>query len=95
MLRKPVTVDERSTACTVFARSEAGIMGSNPTKGIDVWYVYVFILCLCFNVIRLRPCDELITRSRSPTICKMIMKLKNQRPGPKGAVKPVKKIETL
>jgi hypothetical protein len=39
----------------------------------------------------LRPCDGLITRPRSPTVCKMIMKLKNHRPGPKGAVEPVKK----
>jgi hypothetical protein len=42
----PVTVSERSEARTVFARSEAGIMGSNPTQVIDVWYVYIFILCL-------------------------------------------------
>jgi hypothetical protein len=34
----------------------------------------------------------MITRSRCPTVCKMIMKLKNQMPGPKGAVEPVKKI---
>jgi hypothetical protein len=27
----PVTVAELSEACTVFARSEAGIVGSNPT----------------------------------------------------------------
>jgi hypothetical protein len=27
---------ERSKACTVFARSEAGIVGSNPTQGMDV-----------------------------------------------------------
>jgi hypothetical protein len=32
----------------------------------------------------------LITRPRSPTVCKMIMKLK-KRPGPTGAVEPVKK----
>jgi hypothetical protein len=31
-----VTVTERSKACTVFARSEAGIVGSNPTQGMDV-----------------------------------------------------------
>jgi hypothetical protein len=29
-------VAERSKACTVLARSEAGIMGSNPTQGMDV-----------------------------------------------------------
>jgi hypothetical protein len=38
----PVTVTERSKACTVFARSEAGIVGSNPTQGIDVWCVCAF-----------------------------------------------------
>jgi hypothetical protein len=34
--RMPVTLAERSKACTVFARSEAAIMGSNPTQGMDV-----------------------------------------------------------
>jgi hypothetical protein len=33
----PVRVLERSKACTVFARLEAGIMGSNPTQGMDGW----------------------------------------------------------
>jgi hypothetical protein len=32
----PVTVAERSRACTVFARSEAGIVGSNSTQDMDV-----------------------------------------------------------
>jgi hypothetical protein len=32
----PMTVVERSKACTVFARSEAGTVGSNPTQGMDV-----------------------------------------------------------
>jgi hypothetical protein len=31
-----VTVAERSKACTVFARSEAGTVGSNLTQGMDV-----------------------------------------------------------
>jgi hypothetical protein len=31
----------------VFSRSKAGIMGSNPTQGMDVWCVYAFILCVC------------------------------------------------
>jgi hypothetical protein len=56
---------------------------------MDVWCVYVFILCLCCPLFRSRPCDELITRSMSPTVCKVIMKLKKQRPGPKGALEPV------
>jgi hypothetical protein len=47
-----VTVAERSKACTVFARWEAGIVGSNSTQGMDVWCVYVFILCLCCPVFR-------------------------------------------
>ena len=43
---------EQSKTCTVFASSEAGIVGSNPTKYIDIWHVYVFILCLCWPVFR-------------------------------------------
>jgi hypothetical protein len=33
---RPVTVAEQSKACTVFARSESGIVGSNTTQGMDV-----------------------------------------------------------
>jgi hypothetical protein len=36
---------------------------------MDVWCVYVFILCLCCPVCRQWPCDGLITRPRSPTVC--------------------------
>jgi hypothetical protein len=43
----PVIVAERSKAWTVFARSDAVILGLNPTHGMDLWHVYVFILCLC------------------------------------------------
>jgi hypothetical protein len=32
----PVTVAERSEACTFFARSKARIVCSNPTQGMDV-----------------------------------------------------------
>jgi hypothetical protein len=53
---------------------------------MDVWYV-----CVCCLVFRQRPCDELIIRPRSCTVCKMIMKLKNQRPGPKGGCQVNKK----
>jgi hypothetical protein len=42
----PITVAARSKAWTVFARSDAGIVGSNPAQGMDVWDVYGFILCL-------------------------------------------------
>jgi hypothetical protein len=59
----PVTVVEQSKACTVFARSEAGIVGSNPTQGMDVCMCVFF--CVCIQVTS----DELITRPRSPTEC--------------------------
>jgi hypothetical protein len=29
-------VAEQSKVCTVFARSEAGIVGLNPTQGMDI-----------------------------------------------------------
>jgi hypothetical protein len=32
----PVTVAKRSKACTIFVRSEAAIVGSNSTQGMDV-----------------------------------------------------------
>jgi hypothetical protein len=32
----PVMVAERSKTCTAFARSEAGIVGLNPTQNMDV-----------------------------------------------------------
>jgi hypothetical protein len=40
----PVTVAERSKACTVFARSEAGIVGSNPNKA---WMFGVYMCSFC------------------------------------------------
>jgi hypothetical protein len=64
-----LTVAAWSTAWTVFAHLDAGIVGSNPTQGMDVWCVYVFILCLCCPVFRYWPCDGLITRPKSPTVC--------------------------
>jgi hypothetical protein len=40
--QQPITVAERFEAYTVFARSEAGTVSSNPTQGTDVWYVCEF-----------------------------------------------------
>jgi hypothetical protein len=34
-------------ACTVFVRSEDGIVGSNPTQVMDVWCLFVCVLFLC------------------------------------------------
>jgi hypothetical protein len=44
-------------------------VGSNPTQGMNVWYVFSY-----------RHCDELITRLKSPAVCKMIMKLNKIAP---------------
>jgi Zn-dependent membrane protease YugP len=43
LLTLPVSMAARSRACTVFGRSNIGIAGSNPTRGMDV--------CLCFSVL--------------------------------------------
>jgi hypothetical protein len=52
----PVTVTERSEAFTVFVHLEVGSVGSNPTQGMDVWYMCLFcacvVLCLCCPVFR-------------------------------------------
>jgi hypothetical protein len=47
MLLRSVTVAARSKACTVFASSEAGIVSSNPTPGMDVWCLCAYV---CFSV---------------------------------------------
>jgi hypothetical protein len=39
---RPVKVAERSNASTVFARSEARIVGSNPTQGHGCFGVCVY-----------------------------------------------------
>jgi dolichol kinase len=36
-------------ALTVFALSDAVIVGSNPIQGMDAWCVYAFIMCLCLG----------------------------------------------
>jgi hypothetical protein len=52
-------VAARSKAWTVFARLNTGIMGSNPTWGIDVC-VRLFYVCavLCVQVAALRRADQ-------------------------------------
>jgi hypothetical protein len=53
----PVKVAERSKACTVFARSEAGIVGSNHTKGMNVQCLCMYVCafcCVCVQVEALR-----------------------------------------
>jgi hypothetical protein len=62
MYIRPVTVAERSKACTVFARSEVGIVGSKPTQGMDVWCLRVFF-CVCVQVEALRHADHRLKES--------------------------------
>jgi hypothetical protein len=45
-----ITVAERSQAKTVFVRSNAGIVGSNPTQGMDVCIVCVYSVFVLFCV---------------------------------------------
>jgi hypothetical protein len=40
----PITVAARFKAWTVFSRSNAGIVGLNPTRGMDVYVYSVFLL---------------------------------------------------
>jgi hypothetical protein len=47
---------------TVFARSNTGIVGSNPTRDMDVCK---HLFCVCVVLCRQRPCDGLIPFPRS------------------------------
>jgi hypothetical protein len=55
-----------SKAWTVFACSHAWIVGLNPTQGLDVC---VCVYSVCVILCRQQPCDGLITRPKSPTVC--------------------------
>jgi hypothetical protein len=52
----PIKVTARSKAWTVFARSKVGTVGSNPSRGMDVWVYSVFVL-FCVQVAALRRAD--------------------------------------
>jgi hypothetical protein len=57
----PVTVAERSKAYTVFARSEAEIVGSNSAQDMNVRYLCVYVyafFCVCEQVENLRRADH-------------------------------------
>jgi hypothetical protein len=40
----PVSIAERSEACTFFCRSDVEIAGSNPPRGMDV-FLRFYVLC--------------------------------------------------
>jgi hypothetical protein len=59
MVLWPITVAARSKASTVFARSNAGIVGSNPTKGMDICVcVYSVFVLFYVQVETLRRADH-------------------------------------
>jgi hypothetical protein len=62
----PITVAAGSKSWTVFARLNAGIVGSNPSQGMDVC---LRLFCVCVVLHRYWPCVGLIPRPRSPTDC--------------------------
>jgi hypothetical protein len=43
-MNTPITVTARTKACTIFDRQNTGIVGSNPTRGMDVC-PRVYVLC--------------------------------------------------
>jgi hypothetical protein len=62
----PITVAARSKAWNVFARSNTGIVGSTPTRGIDD---YLLLFCVCVSCVGIGLATGLVTRPRSPTDC--------------------------
>jgi hypothetical protein len=43
-LEEPITAAARPEAWNIFARSNTGIMGSNPSQGMNVCVYFVFVL---------------------------------------------------
>jgi hypothetical protein len=74
---QPVKIAAQSKAWTVFARSDARIVGSNHIQGMDVWCMYAFMLS-CAYVAALRRADH--SSKESYRLWKMITEL-NKRPG--------------
>jgi hypothetical protein len=85
------TIATWSKAWTVFARSDAGIVGSNPTQGMHVWCVCVCV-CVCSVFV---PCDRLITRPRSPSNCEKWLWNLIRGLGPELAGRAIEKIILL
>jgi hypothetical protein len=53
----PVLLAERSEARTVFGRSNTGIVGSNPTRGMDVCPRFFCVVSSCVWVETMRRAD--------------------------------------
>jgi hypothetical protein len=66
----PITVAVRSKAWTAFARTKAGIVGSDPTQGMDV-YVRLFCVCVVQYVGSGLAMGWSHVQSVLPTVCKI------------------------
>jgi hypothetical protein len=72
----PITVTARSKARNVFARLNAGIVGSNLTQGMDVFvYVYSVFVLSCVQVAALRGADH--SSQGSYRLCNKKQRLRN------------------
>jgi hypothetical protein len=77
----PITVTARSKAWTVFARSKAGVVGSNPTQGMDVCVcVYSVFVLSCVQVAALRQADH--SSKESYRLCKKDYESEERDQGP-------------
>jgi hypothetical protein len=58
---KPITTAERSKVQNIFAHSNTGIAGMNPTQDMDVC---LRLCCICFVLCKQRPYDGLVLPSK-------------------------------
>jgi hypothetical protein len=84
----PFTVTARSKAWTVFARSKAGIVGSNPTQRMDVCVCVFSVFALsCVQVVALRRADP---SSKEPyRLCKKDCETEEETRAQQRAVDPL------
>jgi uncharacterized membrane protein len=77
----PITLVARSKAWTVFARSNAGIVGSNPAWGMDVCVcIYSVFVLACVYVESLRRADH--SSKESYRLCKKRLRKWRRGQGP-------------
>jgi hypothetical protein len=75
----PITVAAQSKAWTVFARSNTGIVGSNPTQGMDVC-MRLFCVCVLLCVGSGIATGWSPVQGVLPTVCRFKKLKKRQRP---------------
>jgi hypothetical protein len=80
MFSAPITVATRSEAWTVFARSNTGIVGSNPTQGVDVCIVRLFCVCVVLCVGRGLATGWSTVQGVLPTVYRIKILKKRPRP---------------